>query len=171
MADANLAAGVTITFKSVNGQMVINTVNGISQKVDVLKDKSNMMTDAFRQLLPALTAAGIIKFFKDCVAAAEEEAETLRILKGELEAQGKPWADVEQQIRGFATSLQMTSRFSDTMVYKSMGSLVRKLGDVNEALGVTQLAANIAASKGLKEFGSTAEELADRKSTRLNSSH
>ena len=160
MADANLAAGVTITFKSVNGQMVIDTVNGISQKVDALKGKSNMMINVFRQFLPVLAVAEIIKFLKDSVAATEEEAEALRILKGELEAQGKPWADVEQQIRGFATSLQMTSRFSDTMVYKSMGSLAGKLGDVNEALGVTQLAANIAASKGLKEFGSTAEDLA-----------
>lgn len=138
-----------IVFSVENGQLVINQLNGVQQKMGGLKSGVGGISQELKALMPALSAVAIGKFLYDSVKAAEKASEAYRKLRFELETQGIAWGSVEKEIKNYADTMGKSTRFGHTEYLEVLGSMTRKLGDLEKAYSFTTLAADIASQSNM----------------------
>lgn len=157
MADKTLQ--LTVKVNSDTGKLEV-----LGAEMGKLGQKTKESADQFGSLSKALgsvvTAGAIIKFFKDSVAAAEEETQAINRLKLALESSGVSWRTASGSVQQWANEIQKATRFSDTDAYNAVGKLVRITGDLTQAQKASQLAMSLAVATG-KSLGDTTQLVTD----------
>jgi len=157
MADKTLQ--LTVKVNSDTGKLEV-----LGAEMGKLGQKTKESADQFGSLSKALgsvvTAGAIIKFFKDSVAAAEEETQAINRLKLALESSGVSWRTASGSVQQWANEIQKATRFSDTDAYNAVGKLVRITGDLTQAQKASQLSMSLAVATG-KSLGETTQLVTD----------
>jgi hypothetical protein len=149
---------VALRLRIEGNNVVVAGLDGVDKKLGSLKKGSSDLAGAFKSLLPAIGMIGIIKFFTDCVKAAEGQSEALRKLKLELDAQGEKTAAILPILKNYADVMGETTRFGQSEYLKILPELIRKQGDWKQALALSTLTANIASASG-KDLSQVSELL------------
>lgn len=149
----------------------VNTETGaidqLSQKLNEAAGQADKTGQSFKgagegasQLLRELgliaTAAGVLEFFKSSVTEAEHENEALRRLGNALEMNGISWKQNADQVEAWGSSIQQTTRFSDTEAFEALEKLTRVTGDLSQAQQASQVAMGLSVASG-KELGETTQ--------------
>jgi len=90
-----------------------------------------------------LGGAGIVYGIKSTIAAAEESQRVLGQTQVAVRKTGLSWGQYGQQIREAALAESNLSGFDDERLLGTFSSLVRATGDVNRALKLNALAADV----------------------------
>lgn len=157
---------LTIKVNTETGQLEV-----LGAKFREVGDQSKSLTSAFSGLtgeaknllgafLPFASAAGVVAFFAGAVKAAEEENEALRRLQFGLEASGVSWSKNEAAINQWASTLQASTRFSDTQALEALDKLVRVTGDLTQSQRAVQLAMGLSTASG-KDLATTTQMVTD----------
>lgn len=149
MADQEIK--LTVKVNAETGQLEV-----LGNEFKKTAQSTNVMADAWRAFGPALTASGILLFFKNAVQMAEEENESLRRLKFTLEANKQSWDLNSKSVLDWANAVQRATRFSDGDALKSLDQLARATGNVRQAQSAANLAMNLSVVSG-KNLSETTE--------------
>lgn len=106
-------------------------------------------------LLGGIGAASALVAFKRVIDAAKESEVVLGQTQVAVEALGLSWADNSTKISQAADRISKASSFDDEAVLQSFQLLVRSTGDVDRALQLTSLSADVARAR-YTDLGSAA---------------
>jgi hypothetical protein len=91
-----------------------------------------------------LGAAGFVTAIKSTVDAAEESQRVMAQTRNAVERSGLSWRRYSRQIEDVTAAQSKMSGFDDERLKSTFSLLVRRTGDVTEALRLNALAANVA---------------------------
>lgn len=96
-----------------------------------------------------LGGAGIVFGIKSTIQAAEESQKVLGQTQNAVERSGQSWAKYGKQIQDVALAQSKLSGFDDERLLSTFSNLERRTGNVNKALALNALAANVARGRNI----------------------
>jgi len=96
-----------------------------------------------------LGGAGIVTAITSTVQAAEESQRVLGQTRNAVERSGLAWGQYSDQIQKASLATAQLSGFDDEQLLATFSNLVRRTGDVNRALALNALAANVARGRNI----------------------
>lgn len=97
-----------------------------------------------------LGGAGIVSAIKSTVSAAEESQRVLAQTRVAVERSHESWTKYSKAIRDASAATSKLSGFDDERLLGTFSQLVRRTRDVNEALRLNALAANVARGRNIE---------------------
>lgn len=98
--------------------------------------------------LPFATAGGIIAFFSNAVIKANEHAESMRRLKGDVEAAGLSFEQNKVKIIEWSEAIQAATRFDNDQAITSLERFIKATGSLTQAMRASKLAMDISVQTG-----------------------
>lgn len=149
---------VALRLRIEGNNVVVAGLDGVDKKLAGLKqgglDVGAAFKSAFMGLLPAISAATIIKFLTDCVKEAQEAEKVFIRLRAELEKQGFTFENVSKEIDYYSRKIERISTFSRDTFIRVLTNLTQKTGDYKGSLALVTGAVGIA-NKYDKELNET----------------
>lgn len=93
--------------------------------------------------------AGIVAAFTSTIKAAEESQRVLAQTRVAVKNSGIAWGEHARQIEAATAATSKLSAFDDEKLLGTFSNLIRRTGDVNEALRLNALAANVARGRNI----------------------
>ncbi len=97
-----------------------------------------------------LGGAGLVYGIKSTVKAAMEAQASLALTENAVKRSGLSWTDYADQIQKATLAQAQLSGFDDERMLKTFSTLVRRTQDVNKALQLNALAANVARGRNIE---------------------
>lgn len=104
--------------------------------------------DLLKSFLPFATGAGIVAFFTNAVKASEAHAESLRRLKGNMDAAGISFDANRTQVIAWSEAIQAATRFDNDVAIESLERFIRVTGNLAQAQRATVLAMDLSVRTG-----------------------
>lgn len=96
-----------------------------------------------------LGSAGLVYAIRASIREATEQSKILANVRNALEASGHSWAQYGARIEAATQATKRASAFDDEELYKSLQLLIRGTRDVNRALELNALAADVARGRNM----------------------
>lgn len=113
-----------------------------------------------KSFLPFATAGGIVAFFTSAIKGAEEQNESMRRLRGTVEATGQAWGNSQQAIQEWTTAIATATRFSGGDALAALDKLTRATGNLSQGQAAASLAMDLSVKTG-KELSETTQLVND----------
>lgn len=154
MASQDKVIQLSVKVNADTGQLEVlgakfkGAASGAKQAQSSFQGLAGEAGNLFKSYLPFATAGGIIAFFTNAVMKANEHAESMRRLKGNVEAAGLSFDENKQKIEEWSQAIQAATRFDDDQAIDSLQRFVRATGDLTTAMRASKLAMDLSVQTG-----------------------
>jgi hypothetical protein len=151
---ADKAIQLSVKVKTDTGQLEVlgAKFSDIGKKAEQAKSSFSKLGGEAKSLLtsflPFATAGGIVAFFVNAVRSAEAHSESLRRLKGNLEAVGVSFDQNKAQIIAWSEAIQASTRFDNDVALATLERFIKVTGNLSQAQRASSLAMDISVQTG-----------------------
>ena len=145
MADVESKAKISLEAQDNTGQAFGQLGNKIKELEKRAKTLSFGLKDLATGIIGAFTITAALNFMNQAGEAALEDAAATRELTSQVESLGIAYESVSPRIESFIDSMRDLGR-EDTETTKAIREMLVRTGDINDAMALTKLASDLAAS-------------------------
>lgn len=131
--------------------IIIKAIDQLTGPIREMSTRTKGFVDGLKGIFAGLTAGlaalGLIKFFKDSVAASLEAEKSVARLDSALRLVGTSYKNVEPEVEKYLTTLQRTTRYSDEDGREALTTLITATGNYRQSVADMTVVADLAAFK------------------------